>query len=273
MSVTPSRPSEIPFSERALRVSALVWCLVAAAGIWIFAWYIAALYGLGVVRGDLDRWNAVLPEGHGYVPGDVRGNVLLGVHLLVALVVTTGGLLQLVPWIRARAAWLHRWNGRLFVVVAMIAAVTGIAIAFTRGAVAGDYMTAGNVLNALLILVFGGLAWREARARRYDAHRRWALRLFIATLSVWFYRVGMMLWFGIHRAPVGHNDAFTGPFDIFLAFGHILLPLAILELYLLADARGGQGARLGMAALLAVSTLAMAGGIVLATVAMWLPRL
>jgi hypothetical protein len=273
MSVTPPRPSEIPFSERVLRISALVWYLVAVVGIWIFAGYIAALYGLGVVRGDLDRWNAVLPEGHGYVPGDVGGNVLLGVHLLVALVVTTGGLLQLVPWIRRRAPWLHRWNGRLFVVVAMVAAVTGVVIAFTRGAVAGNFMTAGNVLNALLILVFGALAWRDARARRYAAHRRWALRLFIVTLSVWFYRLGMMLWFGIHRAPVGHNASFTGPFDIVLAFGHVLLPLAILELYLLAGERGGQGGKAAMAGLLTVSTLAMAGGIVLATFGMWLPRL
>ena len=273
MSVTPRTPSEIPFSDRLLRASARFWYVVAVAGIWIFAWYIAALYGLGFLRGDLDRWNAVLPEGHGYVPGDLRGNVALGVHLLAALVVASGGLLQLVPWIRARAPWLHRWNGRLFVLVAMAAAVTGIFIAFTRGAVAGTYMTAGNVLNALLILVFGVIAWREARARRYAAHRRWALRLFVVTLSVWFYRVMMMLWFGVHRAPVGHNAGFTGPFDIVLAFGHVLLPLAILELYLLAVERGGQGARVAMAGLLTVSTVAMAGGIVLATFGMWLPRL
>lgn len=273
MSVTPRTPSEIPFSERVLRASALFWYVVAVAGLWVFAWYIAALYGLGFMRGQFDRWNTVLPEGHGYVAEDLQGNVLLGVHLLVALVVTSAGLLQLVPWIRLRAAWLHRWNGRLFVVAAMVAAVTGVFIAFTRGAVAGDYMTAGNVLNALLILVFGAMAWREARARRVAAHRRWALRLFVVTLSVWFYRVGMMLWFGVHRAPIGHSDAFTGPFDIFLAFGHVLLPLAVLELYLLAGQRGGASARLAMAALLTLSTLGMGGGIVLATFGMWLPRL
>src|SRR5215217_4762319 len=130
-----SRP--IPFADRALRASAVFWCVVAAVGIWIFGYYIAALYGVGFVGGDLDRWNRVLPKGHGYVPGDGRGNVALGIHLLMALVVTLGGVVQLIPVVRRRVPALHRWNGRLFITVALIAAATGLYIAFSRGAAAG----------------------------------------------------------------------------------------------------------------------------------------
>jgi|SRR5215217_20141 len=266
-----SRP--IPFADRALRASAVFWCVVAAVGIWIFGYYIAALYGVGFVGGDLDRWNRVLPKGHGYVPGDGRGNVALGIHLLMALVVTLGGVVQLIPVVRRRVPALHRWNGRLFITVALIAAATGLYIAFSRGAVAGDFMTAGNVINAVLILIFGIMAWRQARARRFDSHQRWALRLFVVVLAVWFYRVGMMLWFAANGGPVGHNDSFTGAFDVFLAFAHVLLPLAVLELFLLARDRGGAMMKLSMAALLGLLTLAMGAGVALATMAMWLPRL
>jgi len=260
-------------AERVLRASAGFWYAVAAVGIWVFGYYIAALYGVGVAQGDLERWNAVLPEGHGYVPGDVKGNIALGAHLSMALIITVGGVLQLAPRIRARAPWFHRWNGRLFITVAFVAAVTGLFIALSRGAVAGDYMTAGNVINAALILVFGVMAWRDARARRIAQHQRWALRLFVVANAVWFYRLGMMLWFAVNRGPVGHTRDFTGPFDIFLAFAHVLAPLAFLELYMAARDRGGAVGKVSMAALLFVLTLAMGAGILLAAMMMWLPRL
>lgn len=263
-----------PRSAKALlETAAGAWGAVAIAGVTVFGAYILGLYGVGAATGDLDRWNATLPEGHGYTPGDLAGNIALGAHLAAAGLITLGGGLQLVPAVRRRAPMLHRWNGRLFLSLALGAAATGLFIAFTRGPVAGAYMTAGNVLNAVLILAFGGLAWREARARRFAEHRRWALRTFIVTFSVWFYRLGMMLWFGLNGAPVGHNDDFSGPFDIFLAFGHVLVPLAFLELYLKAQNQPGEAAKLAMAGLLAALTLATAAGSLLAALGLWLPRL
>ncbi|MDP2009685.1 MAG: DUF2306 domain-containing protein, partial [Phenylobacterium sp.] len=146
--------STAPKAERLLRASAALWYAVAVAGLWAFGAYIAALYGAGLAGGDLSRWNRVLPDGHGYVAGDMRGNLALGAHLATAFIVTLSGGLQLVPQIRARAPWLHRWNGRLFVAVAVVAATSGLFIALTRGAVAGTYMTVGNALNAALVLTF-----------------------------------------------------------------------------------------------------------------------
>jgi uncharacterized membrane protein len=260
-------------TPKVLDGAAALWGGVAILGILAFGAYILALYGVGVARGDLQRWNAVLPAGHGYVRDDPMGDIALGLHLLAASVITLTGSLQMLPLIRRRAPALHRWNGRIFLTVAMAAAATGLVIAFTRGPVAGAYMTAGNVLNAVLILTFGGLAWATARAGRIADHRRWALRTFIVTFSVWFYRLGMMLWFAVQGGPVGHNRAFTGPFDIFLAFGHVLAPLAFMELYLRVRDHGGQTSRQGMAALLVILSLATAAGTLLAVFGMWLPRL
>lgn len=260
-------------AARALRLSAAAWYVALVAGLWAFGIYIVALYGIGAATGDWERWNVVLPKGHGYNPGDTAGNLALGAHLLMAVFVTFAGALQLVPAIRATTPAFHRWNGRIFVAVAFAIAGSGLYIAFTRGAVAGTYMAVGNTLNAVLLAACAGQAFRYARARRFDIHQRWALRAFVLMLGVFFYRLGMMLWFVANRGPAGHTDAFDGPFDIFLAFAHVLLPLAILELYLLARDRGGAFAKFAMAGGMVVATLATAAGGFFAIMGMWLPRL
>lgn len=261
------------FAARALSFSAAAWFVALVAGLWAFGLYIVGLYGVGAATGDWERWNAVLPAGHGYNRGDAAGNLALGVHLLLAVFVTFLGATQLVPAIRTKAPALHRWNGRVFVAVAFAIAGSGLFIAFTRGAVAGNYMAVGNTLNAALLMICAVLALRFALRRRFDLHRRWALRAFVLMLGVFFYRLGMMLWFVANGGPVGHTKTFDGPFDIFLAFAHVLLPLAILELYRLARDRGGAAAKFAMAAGMAVLALATAAGGLFAIVGLWLPRL
>jgi len=260
-------------AARALSLSVTAWFVALVAGLWAFGIYIVGLYGVGAATGDWERWNAVLPDGHGYNPGDTAGNLALGVHLLLAVFVTFAGAMQLIPALRTRAPAFHRWNGRVFIAVAFAIAGSGLYIAFTRGAVAGPYMAAGNTLNAILLMACAVLALRFAIRRRFDLHRRWALRTFVLMLGVFFYRLGMMLWFAANGAPVGHTDAFDGPFDIFLAFAHVLAPLALLELYLLARDRGGVVSQLAMAGGMVVVTLATAAGGLFAVLGMWLPRL
>lgn len=269
----PPRALIADFAARALTAAAALWVGATAAGLVVFAAYIAALYGWGLISGDLNRWNAVLPEGHGYVPGDLGGDIALGAHVLAATAVALCGAIQLVPVVRRRAPGLHRWSGRIFLGLGMGAALSGALIALTRGPVAGPYMAVGNLVDASLVLMFAGLAWRAARRRDFALHRRWALRAFIVILGVWFYRLMMMLWFAANGGPVGHTDAFDGPWDVFLAFGHFLVPLALMEVYLAAKARSGAAGRLATAAIVGLAALATVGGTVLAALGMWLPRL
>lgn len=67
----------------------------------------------------------------------------------------------------------------------------------------------------------------------------------------------------VHQAPVGFDpETCTGPLLTFLSFAMHLLPLAVLELYFLAQQCGGAWVRLGVAALLGGLTVATAAGIV-----------
>lgn len=238
----------------------------------VFALYVALYYGGALARGDVAHWNRVLP--HGYVAGDPAGNALVGAHLFCAVLLMFGGALQLVPRLRRAAPALHRWNGRVFVSAAMLASIAGLLMMATRGAIGGPAQQVALALNALVILACGGMAWRHARARRFDAHRRWALRLFLAVGGVWFFRLGLMLWIAIHRGPVGFDpESFTGPFLSVLSFAQFLLPLAVLELYFRAQSHGGPRAHWAMAALLLASSIALVCGIGAATAMLWLPRL
>jgi len=247
------------------------WFAVTVAGQLMFAAYAIVLYGGAALRGDMAGWNAVMT--HGHVPGDMAGNAAIGAHLLLAAVIMLSGALQLLPQVRARAPRLHRVNGRLYVAGAVIASVSGMYMLWWRGAVGDVTQHLGTTLNGLLILLFAGMAVQRARMRDLAAHRRWALRLFLAVSGVWFFRVGLMFWIAVHGGPSGFDAAtFRGPFLSFLAFAQCLLPLAVLELYLRCRTRGAA-AQYGVAALLAGLTVVMGAGIAVATVGMWLPQM
>lgn len=259
-------------AARLLRAVSATWLGVAFAGQLVFAAYVIALYGGGLAAGQLQRWNAATPRGH--VPGELWGNLVFGSHVAFTVVVVFGGLIQLLPVLRRHAPRLHRWNGRLYLVSAVVLAVGGVLMMLTRGTVGSFWQQAGTAVNGAVILVFAALAWWHARARRFAAHRRWALRLFMAVSGVWFFRVGLMAWLLANQAPVGFDpETFTGPFLVTLAYAQFLLPLAVLELVFRAQAPGA-GARLqaATAALVVVLTMLTALGIAGATAMMWWPR-
>lgn len=265
-------PLTRPSATRALGAMAALWLAVTAVGQIIFVLYILGFHGRAVLAGQPELVNKVLPEG--YVPGDAVGNTALFLHVALAVAIIVGGLAQLLPALRARAPRVHRWTGRAYVALAVLSSLAGTLMLLTRGTVGGPVMHAGMLFDAVLILVFAFLAVREARARRFDSHRRWALRLFMVVSAVWFFRIGLMAWLMLNGGPVGFDPVtFRGPFLNVLAFAQYLLPLAVLELYL--RARGGKNTLLqgATAAVLAVATLFMGVGVAGAAMGMWLPRM
>lgn len=266
------RQANLATASNALARAGQTWFIVAATGQLIFAWYMAALYGMSALRGDWATWNKVMPRG--WNEGDTVGNVAIIVHLLLALIVTLAGLAQLVPAIRRAAPQVHRWTGRVYIASAFGIAFGSMYLMWVRGAVGDFSQHVGSTLNAILLVVFAVIALRHARSRNLALHRQWALRLFMVMNGVWFFRLGLLLWLMIHQQPVGFNPkTFTGPFLTFLVFAQTLLPLAALELYFRAQ-RSADAARKWVAvAVIAALTVATAGGIVGATMGLWLPRL
>lgn len=259
-------------SALALHLAANFWFSVAALGHWIFFLYILGVFGPPLAQGGLEGLESTHLPG-GFIPGDDLGNRASAAHVLLAAVIVGGGPLQLVPQIRAKAPTFHRWLGRTYAVTVVLGAVTGAYMVWTRGSVGGVVGHVAISLDAALIVVFAVASVSHAIRGRFERHRRWALRLFLAASAVWFLRVGLMAW-AILTGGVGMDfKTFTGPFIVAWQFGQYAFPLLMLELYFRAKDRGGPGHQALLAGVLVALTTVMAVGIFGATTRMWLPKL
>jgi hypothetical protein len=255
-----------------LAASGVLWFLAAAVGQWLFVYYVAAYYSPRLFQNGLPGLaDTTLP--HGFVAGDLAGNLAIAFHVLVAIIIIGGGPLQLIPQIRNRFPAFHRYAGRLYMSTAVLTSIAGLYLVWTRGVLGG---MAGHIaisLDAVLIMIFAATAIRFAMLRQIDRHRRWAMRLFMVVSAVWFFRIGLMFWFmttgGIGIDP----ETFTGPFLTVMYFAQMALPLLVLELYFRAQDHDRAAPKLAAALLVLCATGVTAMGSFAATMGMWLPQL
>ncbi|GAB3901575.1 DUF2306 domain-containing protein [Spirosoma agri] len=257
-----------------LRIAASCWLIVASVGQWLFGFYILLFYGKTTLTSDFERWNRVLP--HGYVAGDWVGNLIVGIHVLLASILVIGGPIQLLPWVRHQAPVFHRRLGQLYLVTAIVVSIAGLVMVWTRGSVGDTIQHYSISLQAVYIMGFAYQSIRYAKARQFNQHRIWALRLFMVTNGGWFFRVGLMSWLVINGGPVGFDpQSFTGPFLTFLAVFTYAIPLSVvlLELYLYACQTLNKTLNYLVSATIFLVTLLTTIGIFGATLGLWFPQI
>lgn len=245
-------PVKISAADAILNGSAGLWYLATLAGQIAFFYYICAFYGPTTLTGDYEGWDKNPFLRKGYVAGDEPGNLAFAAHVIVAAIVTFGGMVQFIPQIRARAISFHRWNGRAFMLGSIAAALSGLYMVWMRGEI-DDWVNAIAIsLNGVLILSFAALAWGNAIGKNIAAHRRWAMRTFMVANGVFFLRIMVSAWIVITQKDLG-------PLFHVFEFASYLLPLAALELYLRAR-EGGPVAKIAMTpVLVALAALTAAG--------------
>jgi len=258
------------FADTALKAATRLWFAVVVIGQLLFAFTVASFYGLTAARGNFQGLNKFMS--HGYIPGDGMGNFAVAIHLSSAVIIILAGMLQLIPQIRNRFPVFHRWNGRLYIVTAFAISLAGLYMMWVRGSVGDLPQHLGASLMAVLIMLCASMALRYALARDFKTHRRWALRLYLVVSASLFIRAGIFLSTFLNHGPFGFDPAtFTGPFLTFITFAQYLLPLAVLELYFRAQDRPGAPRRIAMAAGLFVLTVALGAGILVVSMAVWVP--
>jgi len=260
----------LPKGLAALRSGAAMWWVVAIAGHFIFGVYIIGTYGMATLHANTAAWNRVWPTG--YVPGKPLGNLVVAVHVLLAAAVMFCGPLQLVPALRRRAPWFHRWNGRVYATVAIIVGLAGLLMMAEDRSFVGASQNGSVAINGVLLLICASLAWRRARERDFVAHRRWALRLFVLAAGVWFFRIGLSAWIAINGGIAGFDPrTMQGPALFALAAGEWIVPLLALEAYFRVEKARSATGRYIVAALLMLLAAATGYAVYRATIGMWLP--
>ncbi|MEM1144693.1 MAG: DUF2306 domain-containing protein [Pseudomonadota bacterium] len=258
-------------SQHWVRRSARSWLAVAALGQLAFVLFILAFYGVRTAVGDYAGWDDK-PHIEAYTNGDFIGNLLYISHVLMAVIITLGGLHQLVPAIRTRWPVSHRLVGRVFVITAYFMAFSGLWLTWVRGSYLVPESAIPTTVNALLIIWCVTAAWFTAMRRSFASHRRWALRAFLAANGVWFFRIGIMAWVLINQGPRGMNATLSGPADFALSIGSYTIPLLLLELYFLAQASSAPWFRRLTSTMLFSATAVTALGVFGTVVFMWLPH-
>lgn len=252
--------------QRPLSAATAYWFFLTFVGQSLFTFYILIFYGRASVTGDWRAANDVLPDG--MIPGDGPGNAAIFVHLLFGALITFGGLLQMIPKVRTRFPRFHRWNGRLYMLSAVVMSIGGFYIAWGRGEASSGYATS---INGLIILVCAALATRYARSRDFVRHQPWATRLFLAVSGVWFLRVFVMMWV-LFFGPDGLGAKLDGPVGVGLNYAQFIAPLLLFELYRFAQRSKSSAVRWSVAATLFLCSTAMGAGIGMAWLILWQPN-
>lgn len=250
---TVAEPASLPRSSPGWRARAFHWSarsLVAATWLSgaIFGAYILAFFGGLALRGSADRWNESLPQLHD--AANPLSTVAIGLHFAAGGVLLLLGPVQLIGGIRRRHPALHRGLGRLYLLCAGLAGIGGLCFILAKGTVGGPVMSTGFAIYGAAMATTSILAYAAARARHYERHRAWAIRLFALTVGSWLYRMEYGFWF-LAADGAGHQTDFRGWFDAVMAFFFYLPNLAVAELFI-RGRREQLGSRAQASALVAM---------------------
>ncbi len=259
-------------ADRALHWAAASWLAVALIGQWLFAIYVALMYALPVATGNFAAASLSSHTITGYVTGDRIGNTMLFAHVLPAVLLSIGGILQLIPAMRRHFPRFHRWNGRLFLVLALLGAVSGLYLTWIRGSRLSELGALGITINGVLIPIFVALCWRAARQRDFIVHRRFAVHAFLLVNAVWTFRLYLMAWYLLNQGPNGNTNKLDGPADLTISFACYLLPMLMAELLFWAQRQQQRLRKWCVAVALSVGVLITTFGVIAAAMMMWWPR-
>ena len=241
-------------------------------GQWMFAFYILSLYALPTLFGKTELTHQLLP-GQGIENKPTFDGIVFFSHVLPAAIMAMSGMFQLIPRIRNKYPKFHRINGRLFFILGVSGALTGLYMTWVVGMRFSDIGSMGITLNGILIPIFIYFAWRTACKRDFAAHQRFAVHSFLLVNAVWTFRLYLMGWFVINQGPLGNSNNIDGPADIAISFACYLLPMLIAELVFWAKRPRNNAIKWTVSFFAVFGAAITAIGVLSATFMMWWPRI
>jgi hypothetical protein len=211
------------------RIAAAALVVTALGSALLFGLYILAFYAGALADGDPTAWNGIVP--HLYEPRSPVGTAGIGLHFAGGGIILVLGGIQLVGRLRARYPAVHRWLGRVYATAAIMAAIGGLTFIIVNGTIGGPVMNVGFAIYGVLMGTAAVQTVRHARARRFERHRAWAVRLFALAIGSWLYRMDYGFWL-LLADGAGHTATFRGAFDVVMAFFFYVPNLALAEVFI-----------------------------------------
>lgn len=236
-----------------------------------FVIYLSLGYGLTGVTTGMSGWSRL--NSTAYVANDTTGNFMYAVHVLLAIVMIIGGSLQLIPAIRTKHPRFHRYNGRIFVLLACTISMAGIYLILARGTVGNALMQGLTIFGGCVVILSSLLAIRAAKNRNISLHKIWAIRLYLAANGVLFFRLMIFAWFLTFGTLGVDTTTFTGPTVLAVSICSYVIPLFIAELVRYAESTTNKIITIATASIMALISIIFLVGLFGVVLANWYPAI
>ena len=213
----------------------LVWIgrlfgLATLAGLGVFGTYIA-LRATGATVKNFEQWRNLVAGLPMPTASDWIANLGIGLHFVMGTVLVLAWPILLSARVRSRHRKVHRWTGRIYVAAGFLAGAGGMSYIVTHGTFSRAAAIAFSFWGAVMMLS-SVLAYVHARARRFDRHRAWAIRLFAMVLGSWLFDIEIQAWTD-WAGGIGMNaDGASGPFDLALLVLFFVPNLLVAEVFI-----------------------------------------
>lgn len=201
-----------------------VWISALLFGLYILSFYAASFYS-----GNMLKWNEILPGL--YDASKTTATLGIGLHFAAGGIILILGCIQLIENVRIRFPSFHRWVGRVYITAAIFAAIGGLVFIMVKGTIGGLVMDIGFSLYGVLMFIAAVETFRNAKAKRVEKHRAWALRLFALAIGSWLYRMDYGFWL-LLTDGLGHLKDFSGAFDKLMSFFFYIPNLLVAEIFI-----------------------------------------
>lgn len=230
MTADPAGARAASSMDRPLRWIGQFFRFAALAGLGAFGVYIV-LRATGATHGNFEQWHELAA---GLPMADAStwiANLGIGMHFAMGTILVLAWPILFSSTIRARHRAVHRWTGRVYVAAGFLAGIGGLSFILTRGAYAPPASVAFAVWGAVLMLS-AVMAYLHARAKRFDLHRAWAIRLFALVLGSWTFDLEIRTWNDLTGGiGVGEGGTF-GPFDYAILYLFFVPNLLVAEFFI-----------------------------------------
>jgi hypothetical protein len=228
----------------------------AVAGLLAFGAYII-LRAAGATHRNFDQWRALVAGLAMPTAQDWIANIGIGVHFVTGTVLVLAWPILLSARIRTRHRSVHRWMGRVYVSAGLLAGVGGMSFILTHGAYTPAASIAFAIWGAVLMLS-AVMAYLHARAKRFELHRAWAIRLFAMVLGSWVFDLEFRAWKDLTGGAGIGTGTTSGLFDYAILYLFFVPNLLAAEFFIRnKHKRIALPRRLAWPAVIAFTTIAL----------------